>query len=503
MIRCRVFAVVPLFFIIAGCQSRSDGLDTCSTDVEPTVAPKLMCVTRVLSTSQGAPAKPAGDETDTAIRNTAADTVLAEKALNDFKDLPIPKRRISLVQAVRRALVESPTIGLAIASKRELAANVKMANAPNLPRLQAQTATGHDVTGIFSRNSGHHYWDPANAAGSWRSDAGLTGSLMLYDFGATAADLDRAVKARDAQTLKTMASIEDVSLATTQAFLAVQQNRDFLRISQDNLKALKNIANLIGLSEQNGNGTKADLQRVNARVLDAQSSLADQDYELKLSIEKLKRLIHAEPGELDIGKTFPTALPPSPGAALNEALVRSPSILAEQASLEAARADSLGIDATGKPRISVEGDATGKNYYGPSKHTDVTYRGMLTLTYPLFDGGLLDAKREAAAARESQAEMRSKATREDIEATIRQLYLQLNAAKTKQDGLVKGLALSAKARDLYREQFAGGKRTLLELLDIQNSFYVAEHNRVANDFERRRAAYSILHSIGRLTASLL
>ena len=58
------------------------------------------------------------------------------------------------------------------------------------------------------------------------------------------------------------------------------------------------------------------------------------------------------------------------------------------------------------------------------------------------------------------------------------------------------MSASASARDLYTEQFSGGKRTLFELLDIQTAYFNAKRAAILNMFEERRSAYSVLQILG-------
>ena len=62
---------------------------------------------------------------------------------------------------------------------------------------------------------------------------------------------------------------------------------------------------------------------------------------------------------------------------------------------------------------------------------------------------------------------------------------------------------SSNARELYKEQFIGGKRTLLELLEVQNAYYSARFNSIVNASELRLSTYAILRSTGRLSSTIL
>lgn len=128
---------------------------------------------------------------------------------------------------------------------------------------------------------------------------------------------------------------------------------------------------------------------------------------------------------------------------------------------------------------------------------------MLTLSYKLSDGGLGNARADQAAARLTQAQIRDVDGREALESDLRQQYLQYASAKAKRDGLLEGVKASANARELYQEQFAGGKRTLLELLEVQNAYYTARYNAIVNASDIKLSTFGILRSVGKLSPTLL
>jgi outer membrane protein TolC len=128
---------------------------------------------------------------------------------------------------------------------------------------------------------------------------------------------------------------------------------------------------------------------------------------------------------------------------------------------------------------------------------------MLTFSYKIADGGLSNSRFEQANARLLQAQLRDVDARETLELDIRQQYLQFNSTRSKRAGLVEGVKASTSARELYKEQFRGGKRTLLELLEIQNAYYTARYNEIVNGSDLLVAGYGILRSTGQLTNQLL
>jgi adhesin transport system outer membrane protein len=296
--------------------------------------------------------------------------------------------------------------------------------------------------------------------------------------------------------------MEDVAYSAAQLYLLVLQNRELLALAEENLVALKNISNLIETNVQNGNATQADMKRVEARVYDAESARADQELQLKSAIERFIRVVNMQPGDLRPPPSFEDLLPRTPASALDEAMKKNPQIKANAAAVAAARAEVDAFRANQYARVSVDGSAQNKNFRGQANKSEIDVSALLTLTYKIADGGLSNARTEQASARLTQAQLREVDGREALELDIRQQYLQFLSAKAKREGLLDGVKASDNARALYNEQFGGGKRTLLELLDVQSAYYSAKYNSIVNATEVRLTTFNILRSLGRLGDSL-
>jgi len=92
--------------------------------------------------------------------------------------------------------------------------------------------------------------------------------------------------------------INDIGQAMAQAYLNVVQTRDLARLNKDNIAALEEIQQLVQLNQINGNGTVADVKRVEARLVDARAVAADNEAELQNALDRFQRLVKAEPGVL-------------------------------------------------------------------------------------------------------------------------------------------------------------------------------------------------------------
>ncbi len=313
---------------------------------------------------------PATTEMVAPVPGSTISSSLATKIEGTTKGETIPRQAttgpLTLADTVRNAIRTSAQIGLATASRNETEAGVDLARAGYRPILDLSSASGQNSYGTLLTTPTNSYFSRSNTTGSWRSDLKLTGSMMIYDFGAVDSDVMRAMSARDAALLRETAAAEEAAFTAAQLYVRVLQSRELLALADENLSALKSIAKLISSNVQDGNATQADIQRVDARVLDADSARADQQLELKSSTERFIRIVNLQPGVLRTPPTLDFALPPNVERGLEEAIKKNPLVIANAAVVASARAEAAALKSTQSPRVTVDTAATSKTYRGPA-----------------------------------------------------------------------------------------------------------------------------------------
>jgi adhesin transport system outer membrane protein len=147
------------------------------------------------------------------------------------------------------------------------------------------------------------------------------------------------------------------------------------------------------------------------------------------------------------------------------------------------------------PQFVFQTDTTLKSYTG-TYWNNFDAQAIVSMTYKFMDGGLAQGQLGQLLARQEQEENRYNFDRDEAEADLRKFYTTIASARSKTASLSEGVEASKKARDLYKEQFQGGKRTLFELLDIQMAAFNAERASIMNMFEERKAVYGVLSTLG-------
>lgn len=407
-------------------------------------------------------------------------------------------------EAILRAVGDHPLIGLAGARVSEALSSIGIAESALYPTVEGRLGAGHGGNGNYQDSTTRSYWGGSkNTAGAVRGEASLSGRQLLYDFGAVRNDIAKNSALFDSEALKLREQTEAVTGQVADIYLKILEQRELLVAASENVTALEKIVKLVEENEKNGNGTVADMKRVRSRLIDGQSAVADARSELQIGSDRFARLVHARPGTLQPVAFSQSLIPRTPEAVIRLAPQGNPRLQALDASLRAARHEIEAQKASVLPKLSLETDVGLKEYRAQKDRTEVDAKGLFVLKYKFLDGGLHSNQLEQLNARYMQAEMRMRSESDDIEADIRKNFRTLDVARSKAASLKDNVATSLRARQLYDEQFRGGKRTLLELLDIQTTYYTARRTAISNRFEEQRAIQGILNAMGRLTSAML
>ncbi len=419
-------------------------------------------------------------------------------------DLAVPERLDSLPAVLRRAIAVHPQIGIARSRALEASAGLDAARAGLYPQLDVRIGGGQGVIGQSSGEVlGDKVYDRKNAAGSARVEGQVVLRQVVYDFGLTGSRIRSADARRSSSERGVLDTTEEVAYRMADAYLRVLESRETLAVSEENADALDRLRALVEENEKNGNSTTADVKRVQARLSDARTILAAAQAELENASDRFRRLVQIEPGPLRPAPLPRARLPRSVEDALPRLSERNPRLAVLEAGIEAARMEVAAQRSSDLPQISLDADFTSKSYHGRTRRDEIDGRALVTFRKNLFDGGLASSQLRQARERLEQAELQYRFARDEAEADLRQAYRAIMGARQKAEGLAVGVETSAKARELYDEQFAGGKRTLFELLDIQAAYYTARRSQIANRYEEHRSVFAVLRALGGLSAAVL
>lgn len=409
-----------------------------------------------------------------------------------------PAMADTLAEALQKAYENSPTLNGTRAQVRGLDENVPIARAGGLPTVRSTTGITQNI--YNTSNSA--------AAGNRQATAGAELNVPIYTGGAVRNGIRAAetrveggrASLRGAESnlfTQVVAAYLDVILADA----VVQLNNQNVRALQINLQASKDRFEV-------GDLTRTDVAQSNARYELARGQLLQAQARLISARETYVRVVGSPPGALEQPPVLPS-LPSAADEAVQVAIKDNPS-------LEAARRESAAtvydVGVARAQRLPQVGVNTGVNYYNylgslgasaplvGARNDGVAVSGGLSLSLPIFQGGL-------ASARIRQAQERRAAAIETATDAERQVVAQTRASFANYQAAQEVIVSSSNAVEANRLSLEGvraensvGTRTILDILNAEQELLNSQVTLVTARRDAYVAGFALLAAMGRAEA---
>lgn len=407
-------------------------------------------------------------------------------------------RTLGLGEAVAVAVLSHPLMGAQAAKIQSAGADIRYAEGALRPTIDVFAGTGSSTAGTY-RNYPTPF-DNSDINGTSRTDVGFTFKQLITDFGAARSEVARNHALRDAEKLRLADQAEDIAVRTVNAFLNLLEQEEMIRHIDETVRQQRALADLVKLSEQGGNGTRADLDRIRAKVIETEATRTDIKTAYQTALDEFQRLTGLKPQQVRRPSFRANLIPKSVEQAVADARRSNPSLMAMDATGVAFNHQIEGLKAQTMPKVEFIGDALNKHYAGGRNQSQGTLdsRAMVSVSFKLYDGGLLDAQKDRIRANQEANAFRSLDERETVELNLKRFYLTISSSRTKREAAIVGLSTAANVNKLYIEQFKAGKRTIFEVLDSNMLVFAMHRNRITGEFEEMRAQYGILRNLGKL-----
>jgi adhesin transport system outer membrane protein len=297
---------------------------------------------------------------------------------------------------------------------------------------------------------------------------------MIYDFGKTSGAVDQAkatVKRQQAMVLKELQSIEQ---QTAEAVISAHRLQVLVGIASQQVDAVKKVYEMSKLRADAGVSTRSDPIQAETRVQSAQANLIEVRAQYAQARQRLRTLLggpfDGDIADLPDAQAAQVQMTPTPDTSL------VPDVLAAQADALVAK-DQLSVAKANRlPTVSLD-YTLNKNLTGVNATTLVP-RGsdhslMVNLSWTMYQGGALNAQVKSASYALDAARSRVDVARLNSSDQARGYREQALGAKDRAPVMNSRKQSIAETRDLYREQYKLGTRSILDLLNSEQEFYQA------------------------------
>lgn len=413
---------------------------------------------------------------------------------------PASAERINnLRDAVAVGVLTSPETEAVENNRRATDEELKQAKALYMPSIDFRGDTGLEYTDDAATRAG-----PGDDTESlWRYDASLTLTQMLFDGMETHYENERQKWRVRSAAHRVRETTEFGGLNIVEAYLDVLRQRELYNISQQNITQHNDILAQITDSADTGRSTQADVEQTRARLASARAQEANILQALRNAESTYRRRVGDAP-QPDLDKPAnPIQLVSSDVE--NEvkiALTNSPTLDIFEADVNVSEAEQKGTGSTLYPQVDLQVNGrTGENLGGVEER-DTSASALVVVNWNLFRGGGDIARTRELVYRQAQSKNERNNAARAIEDDVRQTYASKDAAAARAEQFEAQANANAEVVQAYKDQFNLDRRTLLDVLDAQNEWFVSRSNAINNQYLEMFAVYRLLALKGQLMPSL-
>ena len=386
--------------------------------------------------------------------------------------------KFSLKACLELALREHPSIKAASGTVAASQGQTAQAASPYYPHVRASTgyseshalgALGESVTKSYA--------------------ATLSVDQLLYDFGRTGNPLDAAQANLRASESEQERTVQDVVLGVKQAYYALLQAEKLMIVAQKSLEQAESHLKQAEAFFRAGSKPRFDVTRAEVEVNNSRLGVINAKNDVRLGRITLNNAMGTDPAAPvtveDI--LFAKVDVPILEQALVEAGRNRPELRKAEAGIEAAQARIKAEQSNYLPNISANGSyslATGKAEMGMAKG-DIgnSWNAGVTLTLPLFEGGLTRGRVGEARANLIALEAQRESLKQSILFEVNRAYADLENAAARMDVMEVSLKKARENLDIAQGRYQAGVGPYIEVTDAQVSAVKAETDHVQAQYD--------------------
>ncbi len=404
---------------------------------------------------------------------------------------------ITLTEAIKVAVNSNPEIAQAQYNTEAIQMERKQAQGLYAPRVELDASAGirhlNNVT-RRSLNLSDQTLYPRQVGGS--------AEWVALDFGRRRGELLRQAARVDGASLRVLERSEFVALQVSRQYLDVLLQQRILAASQDNVAFHQSLVGDLTTGVQQGSISIADQQQAEERLQSALVRQAEAEQGLEDAQTSLRRLSGLDISQVVLPATLAESLPGSVDEAVGLSRTGNPLVREAEADVDAAHAMADSAKGDLYPRIGVQVNGRYGNDIDGFRGNTRDVQANAFMRWTVFDGGINRAKYQEMVRRASQARYRLYDIGRQAEEDVRKAWTALRTMTTVSQQLDKQSRVSDDLLLSYRSQFNVGRRSLLDVLDAQNSRYNVQVRLETSRFSQMFARYQTLAATNRFLSAL-
>lgn len=399
---------------------------------------------------------------------------------------------VSMQQAVETAIMANPEILQAQYNTEAIQFEREQAQSLYLPRVDVEASASIRRLENTTRRALGISDDEL-----YPVEAQVTADWTVFDFGRRRGELLRQAARVDGASLRVIERSEFIALQVSRQYLDLMLQQRIVAAAKDNRAFHEALVSDLGKGVQQESISVADLQQAEERLQSAIVREFEAGESLETARNTLRRLTGLTIFDVTLPPDLSATMPATEADAIGLARTANPLVREAQADVDAAHGlvmaakgdfyPTFGVDVRGRIGEDIDG------FNGDTN--DVQAR--VYMRWNIFNGGQTRGKYQEMVHRASQARYRLhemvRGAEEDVSNAWTALLAQRNigAALARQAEVTDDLLLS------YRSQFNVGRRSLLDVLDAQNTRFNTQVRLETSRFSQLFAQYQVLAATNR------
>jgi len=418
--------------------------------------------------------------------------------------LPALLSAMSIKEVVQKSIETHPKIKI---KKEELYVEKELlttAKSGYLPTIDLSYSVGPEITKTIA-NSRERVDETRQEA------SGVLTQNLFAGF-----DTENRVEQQKSLILSASDSVKDsansLALEAVGVYVDLLCSKELLNIAAENVGVHKKYLKQIKEKVDAGVGRSSDYKQTLSRYENAQSTFLLTELNYKNAISSYQRVLPGAVSAEDLEKPTLGALPASDLESLIAlSMKNNPTVRVSKDNVAVARYSLKRSDAAYYPKADIVAKATwDRNLYGisvdknvPSQYLEnIGLNAMLVISYNLFNGLSDEANKEV----NRHKLLKENATLEDskrfIEASVKLAWQTYLSSEKQLIHIDKNIAASADTVADYKEENDLGRRSIIDLLNIELEYNAARNRKVTAEYSRLIAYYKILAYSGAMLESM-
>lgn len=405
--------------------------------------------------------------------------------------LPVVAFSLTLEEGAKSILSSSPKFKESVETYNGVLKEYNIAENGYFPTLDLVSSYGHE-----------HVKTPSIDNSSMTDQTSLVLNQNIFNGFGTENAIKQQKNRLDAAAYGVAERADRTLLAFTNAYIMLLKNKELLVLAQENVKTHESIYKQIKERSDSGFGRLSETQQAGSRYTLAQSNLIAQENNYRDAISTFEKLYGQKVEADELTKpVFSAMIPANFDIVKEKSFTCNPSIKVQESNVLLADALYEGSKAAFYPKIDFEVAGTVGHDMDGIDGTDKSYSALLKLRYNLYNKGADVLNKEKYAVLKLRENETLANLRRDLQESVKFSWENYESTQKRIELLKAHRDYSKQTVTSYQQEFAIGKRDLINMLDAEGEYYSARQALAEAEATLLYAKYRLLDNMGVLTDS--